>query len=66
MFVCLFLTFKNFRDIYKVKTQLWGGESWTDGYFINSVSKFGDESTIPKYVCDQVLEKENAILHKTK
>ena len=50
----------------EVKEKLWGGEFWTDGYFVNTVSKFGDESTISKYVRDQGLEKEYTVLHKTK
>src|ERR1044071_727044 len=35
------------REIFKrhpeVKQQLWGGEFWSDGFFVNTVSKFGDE-----------------------
>jgi putative transposase len=58
------------REILKkhpeVKKQLWGGEFWTDGYFVNTVSKFGDESSISKYVRDQGLEKEYTVLHKEK
>ena len=56
------------REIIKkhpeVKKQLWGGEFWTDGYFVNTVSKFGDESSISQYVRDQGLEKEYIVLHK--
>ena len=56
------------KEIFKkhpeVKKQLWGGEFWTDGYFVNTVSKFGDESSISKYVRDQGLEKEYKVLHK--
>lgn len=58
------------REIFKkhpeVKEQLWGGEFWTDGYFVNTVSKFGDESSISKYVRDQGVEKEYTVLHKAK
>lgn len=58
------------REIFKlhpeVKKLLWGGEFWTDGYFVNTVSKFGDETSISKYVRDQGLEKEYTILHKSK
>ena len=50
----------------EVKKKLWGGEFWTDGYIVNTVSKFGDESTITRYVRDQGLEKENTVLHKSK
>ena len=58
------------REIFRihpgVKTQLWGGEFWTDGYFVNTVSKFGDESTISKYVREQGVEKDCTVLHKAK
>lgn len=58
------------REIFKkhpeVQEQLWGGEFWTDGYFVNTVSKFGDESSISKYVRDQGVEKEYTVLHKSK
>jgi len=53
-----------FRLNPEVKQKLWGGEFWTDGYFVNTVSKFGDENTISKYVREQGVEKEYKILHK--
>ena len=57
------------REVFKkfpsVKKKLWGGEFWSDGYFVNSVSKFGDEDTISKYVKAQGLESEYEVLHKT-
>ena len=53
-----------FRLHPEVKQKLWGGEFWTDGYFVNTVSKFGDENTISKYVREQGIEKEYKILHK--
>ncbi len=36
-----------------VKNQLWGGEFWTKGYFVNTVSKHGNENIIAKYVKNQ-------------
>ena len=58
------------REVFKkhpeVKEKLWGGEFWTDGYFVNTVSKFGDETSISKYVRDQGLEKEYVVLHQSK
>lgn len=54
-----------FRMNPEVKRQLWGGEFWTDGYFVNTVSRFGDESTISKYVQEQGREKEYKVLHKS-
>jgi len=53
-----------FRMNPEVKQKLWGGEFWTDGYFVNTVSKFGDEDTISKYVREQGVEKQYKILHK--
>ena len=58
------------REIFRlhpeVKQKVWGREFWTDGYFVNTVSKFGDETSITKYVRDQGTEKEYTILHKEK
>lgn len=55
-----------FRIHPEVKTKLWGGEFWTDGYFVNTVSKFGNESTISKYVREQGIEKDYTVLYKGK
>ena len=58
------------REIFKkhpeVKEKLWGGEFWTDGYFVNTVSKFGDETSISKYVREQGVEKDYKVLHSEK
>jgi len=56
------------REIFKkypeVKKKLWGGEFWTNGYFVNTVSKFGDETSISWYVRDQGVEKDYKVLHR--
>jgi len=56
------------REIFKqnpeVKKQLWGGEFWTDGYFVNTVSRRGNEDVIAKYVREQGVEKQYKVLHK--
>jgi REP element-mobilizing transposase RayT len=58
------------REIFmahpEVKEKLWGGEFWTDGYFVNTVSKFGDEISISRYVRDQGVEKDYKVLHSEK
>ena len=58
------------RELFKkhaeIKAQLWGGNLWSSGYFVNSVSKFGDEESITEYVKDQGLEKEYTLLHREK
>ncbi|HEY5122780.1 MAG TPA: IS200/IS605 family transposase [Ignavibacteria bacterium] len=57
------------REIFKhhpeVKEQLWGGEFWSDGYFVNTASKFGDENTISQYVKNQGTAEEYKQLYKT-
>jgi REP element-mobilizing transposase RayT len=58
------------REIFRlhpeVKKQLWGGEFWSDGYFVNTVSKFGDENSISQYVRKQGIASEYKVLHKSK
>ena len=45
------------KEIFKgapgVKRALWGGEFWSDGYFISTVGKHGTEKIIGNYVKDQ-------------
>ena len=53
-----------FRFHSEVRRQLWGDEFWSDEYFVNTVSKFGDENSISRYVREQVIEKEYKILYK--
>jgi len=50
-----------FRRCPHVKKKLWGGEFWSDGYFVSTVGKHGDESMISKYVKNQ--GKDYAKLH---
>ena len=50
------------REVFKqcpdVKKQLWGGEFWGKGYFVNTVGQHGTESMIANYVKKQGLEKD--------
>ena len=46
-----------FQKHPEVKQKLWGGEFLKDGYFVNKVSNFGDETSILSYVRDQGREK---------
>ena len=45
------------KEIFKrhpeVKKQLWGGEFWSKGFYVNTVGKHGDENTIQNYVKSQ-------------
>ena len=48
----------------EVKKKLWGGAFWTSGYFINTVSRKGSETSVTNYVKNQGVEKEYSVLHK--
>ena len=50
---------KIFANCPKVKSILWGGEFWTDGYFASTVGKHGDEKQIANYVKNQGKEYKN-------
>lgn len=45
------------REVFKlypdIKKRLWGGEFWTNGYFANTVGKYGNEDMIKNYVKTQ-------------
>ena len=55
------------KEIFKlhpeVKDQLWGGEFWTKGYYVNTVGRHGDENTIQAYVQAQGKLDEYEQLH---
>ena len=48
----------------EIKKQLWGGEFWSGGYFISTVSKHGNEETISNYVRTQGAEKAYKQIYK--
>ncbi len=56
------------REIFKrapeVKQKLWGGEFWSDGYYVSTVGKYGNEETIREYVKGQGKEEEYQQLHE--
>ena len=47
-----------FRQVPSVKKQLWGGELWSDGYYIGTVGQHSSEDEIRRYVERQGREKE--------
>jgi REP-associated tyrosine transposase len=47
-----------FAKCPEVKEQLWGGEFWGKGYFVNTVGQHGTEKKIAQYVKSQGKEKE--------
>ena len=55
-----------FKKVPEVKKQLWGGEFWSEGYFVSTVGKHGDEDMIAHYIKKQGQEKAYKRLHKQK
>ena len=47
-----------FREVPEVKDELWGGEFWTDGYYIATISGKGNKAVIEKYIKNQGREKD--------
>ena len=45
-----------------IKKELWGGEFWTDGYYVATISGRGDKRTIENYIRNQGREKDIAQL----
>jgi putative transposase len=52
-----------FRRFPSVKKQLWGGEFWTAGYYINTVGKRGNEDIVRQYVKKQGKQGDYIQLH---
>ena len=42
-----------FRQLPEVKRQMWGGEFWSDGYYIGTVGAHGSEEMVRQYVKNQ-------------
>ena len=55
------------REVFKrapqVKKQLWGGEFWSDGYYVSTVGRHGSEQVIQRYVKEQGQATEYKQLH---
>ncbi len=52
-----------FVRVPSVKKQLWGGEFWTDGYYVGTVGRNATEEAIRQYVKNQGKESEYVQLH---
>ncbi len=52
--------------VKKVKKQLWGGEFWSDGYFVSTVGEHANEEVIRQYIQNQEKEGKYRQLHKQK
>jgi REP element-mobilizing transposase RayT len=53
-----------FKEHSEVKEKLWGGEFWSDGHYVSTVGKHGDEETIANYVKAQGKGKDYKQLYK--
>ena len=47
-----------FKRVPEVKRKLWGGKFWTDGYYVKTVSRYGNEEAVREYVKEQGIEEE--------
>jgi putative transposase len=47
-----------FKQVPEIKKQLWGGEFWTDGYYIATISGRGDRTIIENYIRNQGRERD--------
>ena len=53
-----------FVRVPSVKKQLWGGEFWTDGYYVGTVGQHVTEDAIKNYVRKQGQEEQYKQLHE--
>ena len=53
-----------FKLAPEVRKQLWGGQFWSDGYYISTVGKYGSEQAVARYVKEQGKEQEYIKIHK--
>ena len=48
-----------FSQVPSVKEQLWGGEFWTDGYYVATVGEHGNWKTVENYIERQGRPRED-------
>ena len=53
-----------FEKAPSVKKQLWGGEFWSDGYWVSTVGEHANEDVIRQYIKNQGREGKYKQLHK--
>ena len=51
--------FKQFPDL---KKELWGGELWSDGYYLSTIGERGDLKTMERYIINQGKKPEEVQL----
>lgn len=55
---------KAFTQVSSLRQELWGGEFWSNGYYLATVGRNGSETVIKQYVKQQGKEKEYFMIHK--
>jgi putative transposase len=55
---------KMFERHPEVKSFLWGGEFWTDGYYLNTVGQYGSLKMLENYVKRQGIRQYKQIHHE--
>ena len=50
----------------EVRKKLWGGEFWSDGYYISTVGQHGNEEVIKHYIQNQGAESNYQTWHKAR
>jgi putative transposase len=53
-----------FVQVLEVKKQLWGGEFWGKGYFINTVGQYSNETVIAAHLQNRGGQGEYRQIHK--
>jgi len=53
-----------FKSHPEVKKFLWGGQFWTDGYYINTVGQYGNLNMITNYIKNQGIEEYTQLYHE--
>ena len=48
-----------FRHHPQLKKELWGGEFWSDGYYVATIGEKGNWSIVEQYVKNQGIEIEH-------
>ena len=54
-----------FKQHHEIRTQLWGGQLWTKGYYMCTVGRTGSENAVRKYVQSQGRTNEYHTLHES-
>jgi REP element-mobilizing transposase RayT len=49
----------------EIKLKLWGGEFWTDGYYVNTVALYGSENAVRSYIKSQGKKPTYQELHRS-